>query len=255
MCPSIDLIVKYNSSAKLIRSTCSNTLPFKARQYSTSKSATEHSKVPTPSAAFSSKGRKAANFPLRVKPGSSIPPQETPALFSAKSREKDTGRGSGLVREELQDGAGLRRAIPSSTVTFTSPAVADVVPSESRGFYKSRETWTSLTTGPKSDKLSHEERKKRHDLPTHTLHDWLRSLMTQEGAVDDVTELVEYLIGVRGDKPALVHYDALIRANSDAEKGSADRVRILLQEMKEMGIQPDSGVYHGALQVCLDSLN
>ena len=63
-------------------------------------------------------------------------------------------------------------------------------------------------------------------------------------------ELVEYLITVRGEKLALIHYDSLIRANADAENGSAEAVRVLLKEMKEECVRPDSGLYHGVLQVC-----
>ncbi|RAL62362.1 hypothetical protein DID88_004928 [Monilinia fructigena] len=42
----------------------------------------------------------------------------------------------------------------------------------------------------------------------------------------------DYLVKVRQEKPALVHYDALIAANADAENGSAEVVRTLLEEMK-----------------------
>lgn len=90
------------------------------------------------------------------------------------------------------------------------------------------------------------------DTPTEHLHDRLRQMRTEEGAYHRTAELVEYLITVRGEKPALIHYDSLIRANSDAENGSADVVRDLLVEMKHEGIGPDSGLYHGVLQVRFD---
>lgn len=60
---------------------------------------------------------------------------------------------------------------------------------------------------------------------------------------------MKYLICERGEKPALIHYDALIRANADAEFGSAEVVKDLLIEMKEERIAADSGLYHGVLQV------
>jgi hypothetical protein len=82
------------------------------------------------------------------------------------------------------------------------------------------------------------------------LHEKLRALCAKEGSYHKITELVEYLIRERGEKPALVHYDALIRANSDAEFGSAQVVRDLLVEMKEDGIAADNGLYHAVLQVC-----
>ena len=47
----------------------------------------------------------------------------------------------------------------------------------------------------------------------------------------------------------MIHYDALIRANADAENGSAEVVEGLLKEMKEEGIGTDSGLYHAVLQV------
>ena len=62
---------------------------------------------------------------------------------------------------------------------------------------------------------------------------------------------MEHLIKVRGEKPALLHYDALIRANADAENGSVAVVRELLKEMKVEGVGADSGLYHGVLQVGL----
>lgn len=90
-------------------------------------------------------------------------------------------------------------------------------------------------------------------LSTSELHDRLRQMASEEGRYHDVADLVEYLLRQRGEKPALYHYDALIRANADAEYGSAEIVRGLLNEMKEFGIGADAGLYHGVLQVCLHS--
>lgn len=87
------------------------------------------------------------------------------------------------------------------------------------------------------------------DTPIPRLHDRLRQMLTEEGRYHDIAELVEYLVTSRGEKPSLLHYDALIRANSDAAYGSAKVVRGLLQEMKDSGILGDSGLYHGVLQV------
>jgi pentatricopeptide repeat protein len=80
------------------------------------------------------------------------------------------------------------------------------------------------------------------------LHERLRHVASLESGYERVVSLVEYLIIERGVKPALVHYDALIRVNASAEQGSAGVVEELLKEMKEEGINPDSGVYHAALQ-------
>lgn len=87
------------------------------------------------------------------------------------------------------------------------------------------------------------------DISIARLHDRLRQMLTEEGRYHDIAKLVEYLVTTKGEKPSLLHYDALIRANSDAAYGSAEIVKGLLQEMKESGISGDAGLYHGVLQV------
>jgi pentatricopeptide repeat protein len=99
-----------------------------------------------------------------------------------------------------------------------------------------------------------QERKTYDTLSVDQLHEFLRNLKTQEGAYKQLADLVQYLLEEREDQPALVHYDALIAANADAENGSVDDVKTLLAEMKELGITPDSGLYHSVLQVCEPSL-
>ena len=89
------------------------------------------------------------------------------------------------------------------------------------------------------------------DVPIADLHERLRQVRTEEGAYHRIAELVEYLIVDRGEKPALLHYDALVRANADAEYGSVEVVRGLLKEMKEEGVGADAGLYHAVLQVHL----
>ncbi|KAG4430687.1 hypothetical protein IFR05_013839 [Cadophora sp. M221] len=79
------------------------------------------------------------------------------------------------------------------------------------------------------------------------IHDLLRKRRAERKAYNKVADLVAYLVCVRGEKPALIYYDSLIRANADS-MGSATSVRTLLEDMKEFGIAPDSGLYHGALQ-------
>ena len=80
-------------------------------------------------------------------------------------------------------------------------------------------------------------------------HQHLRLLCTEIGAYHKITQQVEHLIRERGEQPALIHYNALVRANADAEFGSAEVVRDLLAEMKQEGIVADSEFYHGVLQV------
>ena len=86
------------------------------------------------------------------------------------------------------------------------------------------------------------------DVPIVYLHARLRQITFEEGAYQRIADLVDYLIKERGEKPALIHYDALIRANADAENGSAEVVEMLLKEMKDEGINADSGLYHAILQ-------
>ncbi|KAG9229762.1 pentatricopeptide repeat protein-like protein [Amylocarpus encephaloides] len=83
---------------------------------------------------------------------------------------------------------------------------------------------------------------------TH-LYEKLRMIKSEEGSYQSTLDLVEYLITQREEEPALIHYDALICANADAENGSVANLRCLLEEMKEEGIQGNSASYHAILQV------
>ena len=91
--------------------------------------------------------------------------------------------------------------------------------------------------------------KSLEDVPLAVLHDRLRQMTIEEGTYLNIVNLVEYLVAVRGEQPSLLYYDALVRANSDAEKGSVDVVKALLREMGEQGIGADSGLYNAVLQV------
>ncbi|TVY40050.1 putative pentatricopeptide repeat-containing protein, mitochondrial [Lachnellula occidentalis] len=84
---------------------------------------------------------------------------------------------------------------------------------------------------------------------TRDIYDRLRRVRTQQGAFKDILYLVHLLITEKEEKLSLFHYDSLIRANADAEHGSVDAVKLLLQEMKEEGIGGDSGLYHAVLEV------
>ncbi|KAH8659178.1 hypothetical protein BGZ60DRAFT_382317 [Tricladium varicosporioides] len=95
-------------------------------------------------------------------------------------------------------------------------------------------------------------RKNDHPLDvasTHQIHDRLWQLKTAPDSFDAIVEAVRYLIMVRGEKPAITHYDALIRANCDAKKGSVVAVKRLLEDMREANIGPNSELYHAVLQV------
>lgn len=97
-----------------------------------------------------------------------------------------------------------------------------------------------VAPGPQYEKLN--------KIPLHFLHDNLRRLATEPDKYHKIAELVEYLITFR-EEPALMHYDALIRANADPSHGNAKVVARLMDEMKELGIGADAALYHGALQV------
>lgn len=89
----------------------------------------------------------------------------------------------------------------------------------------------------------------RESLSSAQLHDALREIRDKEGAFDDIAELVRYLRIERGEKPSLLHYEALLRTNVDAEHGEAGAVRRLLEEVREKGLVPDSELLHSALLV------
>lgn len=82
------------------------------------------------------------------------------------------------------------------------------------------------------------------------LHDILRTVRDESGSYQKTIQLVQYLIKNRGERPNVRHFDALIRANADAERGSAEEVEGLLKEMDKQGIIGDSGLYHSVLMVC-----
>ncbi len=95
---------------------------------------------------------------------------------------------------------------------------------------------------------THEKPLKHYDVtPIAHLHDRLRQLVVQEGAYHKITDLVDYLITERGQKPILLYYDALIRANADATHGSAKVVGRLLDEMKELNIEGDAALFQAVL--------
>lgn len=87
------------------------------------------------------------------------------------------------------------------------------------------------------------------DLSVAQLQDVLSGLKQKEGEYHKLVELVKYLLNKTGEKPNLLHYDALISGNSNASLGSAVVVAKLLQDVKEEKVVPDSRLYHSALQV------
>jgi hypothetical protein len=96
--------------------------------------------------------------------------------------------------------------------------------------------------------------KSLEDVPTTELHNVLRQLRTSGNAYGKIVNVVEYLVAIRGERPSLIHYDALIFANADPQRGSAEVVAQLWLEMEQEGIVPDSGLHHSALHVCFTFL-
>ncbi|KAI9646443.1 hypothetical protein NHQ30_004435 [Ciborinia camelliae] len=129
---------------------------------------------------------------------------------------------------------------------------------KNRPFHTTATTSLLMPNGPYVSRSRHQKSKTNIPKPINLeklsndeIHERLRQLKTEEGAYTQVAEVVEYLVKVRQEKPALIHYDALIAANADAENGSVEVVRALLEEMKGLRIGADSGFYHTVLQVCI----
>ena len=82
---------------------------------------------------------------------------------------------------------------------------------------------------------------------TEELHNQLREIRDVAGAYNHIIDVVQHLVEARHEKPSLRQFDALIRANADAQHGSAEVVEELLREMDKEGIIGDSGLYHGVM--------
>ncbi|OGM45484.1 pentatricopeptide repeat protein [Aspergillus bombycis] len=84
--------------------------------------------------------------------------------------------------------------------------------------------------------------------PTSFLEQKLQELTTSAPRVLSTSQILRILIRDRHVRPEVRHYRALLRANSDAERGSPEVVRKLLAEMEANGFTLDSGTLHTALQ-------
>ena len=85
--------------------------------------------------------------------------------------------------------------------------------------------------------------------PTAFLEQKLQELTTSAPRILSTSQILRILIRDRHIRPEVRHYRALLRANSDAERGSPEVVRQLLEEMEANGFTLDSGTLHTALQV------
>jgi len=87
-----------------------------------------------------------------------------------------------------------------------------------------------------------------HPMSTDELYTLVRQ-HASKGHVKKVDELVEILVGKRHEEPNTKLYAALILANIDCEHGSAERAKILLDEMSAEGIMLDHAVCNNILKV------
>lgn len=112
-------------------------------------------------------------------------------------------------------------------------------------------------TSPKEEKPGTEYTRKRppgvpetlEHKSTSFLEQKLQELTTSTPRVLSTSQILRILIRDRHVRPEVRHYRALLRANSDAERGSPEVVRQLLGEMEANGFTLDSGTLHTALQV------
>jgi pentatricopeptide repeat protein len=156
-------------------------------------------------------------------------------VHSSRSRVRrlHSSARSGETQESIRPHEGSPGKPPIRTIP-TTPAVRTPLNSSRPGILSENSFARYTTLG---------------DIPLAHLHERLRQSKSGDEEYHRIVELVEHLITERGESPALIHYDALIRANVDADNGSAEIVERLLGEMKEEGINADSGLYHTVLQV------
>ncbi|KAK4544524.1 hypothetical protein LTR36_004096 [Oleoguttula mirabilis] len=84
--------------------------------------------------------------------------------------------------------------------------------------------------------------------PTPYLYSRLRALAIG-GKVRECRVIAELLIKERKEKPNVQLYNALIHSNVSHDEGAAWRVSEYLEEMREAGLQPDTGTCHVVLKV------
>lgn len=70
-----------------------------------------------------------------------------------------------------------------------------------------------------------------------------------QGHVDNVYNIVTHLVKERHEEPNLRQYDALILVNIDPINGSATKAAALWKELKDEGLNAESGTYHKILKV------
>lgn len=153
-------------------------------------------------------------------------------LSQARTHLRRTARAGCEAWKRTPRAPALSRRQNSTAATRTATGTASHAPR------KPKERRDSRDSADKLDALSIEQ-----------LYDLLRDVRDQEGAYHRIVDLVNYLVKQRGERPNIRHFDALIRANADAEHGSGAVVEELLDEMDREGIIGDSNLYHGVMLV------
>ena len=85
-------------------------------------------------------------------------------------------------------------------------------------------------------------------LNTIELYAQLRALAVK-GKVRECRQITEHLVRERQERPSVTLFAYLILSNVGHEEGAAWRVIEMLEEMDQLGLQPDTGVCHAVLKV------
>ncbi|KAI1384995.1 uncharacterized protein F4822DRAFT_416959 [Hypoxylon trugodes] len=86
-------------------------------------------------------------------------------------------------------------------------------------------------------------------IPTKTIYTALRELSNATGTYSSTITLIEYLITERKERPNVMLYESLIRANVDRNHGSAAIAGQLLEEMEKLQIPITPQIYQALLEV------
>ncbi|KAI2784540.1 hypothetical protein F4815DRAFT_453431 [Daldinia loculata] len=90
---------------------------------------------------------------------------------------------------------------------------------------------------------------KLESIPTKTIYAAIKELTRVENTYKSIVKLVEYLVRERKEKPNVMLYESLIRANIDKNHGSAEIAGRLLQEMERLRIPTTPQIYQALLEV------
>jgi hypothetical protein len=126
----------------------------------------------------------------------------------------------------------------------------NVTPEADRNKLKSAES-SEGSIGDSVDTNSSKEIPNWKIKETKDLEAELHHVAHNSPSVKKVYNLLKVLIVHRSVKPTVFHYEALILSNCDAELGSPEAVKAVLQEMEREGIAVGTSIYEAVLKVCL----